>query len=141
MHIVNDHMVNILQSNATTSSYMNISSSAIYGLIVVNNELVFKLDHHACLEDDPEGLILDHGVAEGAGGGVSGVAVGGVGHDVVTAALSAGGSTAKADGAVGQTLAVGGPIGIAAPAVVDGVSGEALGYAGGCWRGEEVAPS
>lgn len=70
MHIVDDHIAHILESYASISGYMHIGATAIHGLVAIEDELVLELDHHARLEDDPEGLVLDDRVAEGARGRV-----------------------------------------------------------------------
>lgn len=138
---MNDHIGNRLQSDASISRYMHVGPSAVDCLVAVKDELVLKLDDHAGLENDPEGLILDDSMAEGAWGGVDHVVVRGVGHDIVAASFATHCSPAEANGTVGQVLAVGSPVGVATPAVVDGIAGQALGLADDWRAGEELAPS
>lgn len=86
------------------------------------------MDEHVGGKDDPEGLRLDDGVAEGTGAGCDSVVVGGVSDNVVAAPLTAECVLAKPNTAVGEALAVELPVWVATPAVVDWVSGKACAW-------------
>ena len=141
VHVVYDHIAHGLKGDAPGARDVDVRAAAVHGLVAVEDELVLELDHHVRLEDDPQGLVLDDRVAEGARDRVGRVPVRGVRYYIVTASFPAQSGPAEANCAIGQALAVGAPIRVAAPAVVDGVSGEALGNAGGDWGGEELMPS
>ncbi|KAL0382704.1 UNVERIFIED_CONTAM: hypothetical protein Scaly_0557700 [Sesamum calycinum] len=138
---MNDHIGNSLQSDASVSRYMHVGTSAIDRLIAVEDEFMLKLDDHAGLKNDPEGLILDDGMAKGAWGGVDHVMVRGVGDYIVAPSFATHSSAAKANGTVSQVLAVGSPVGVATPAVIDGIASQALGLANDWRAGEELPPS
>lgn len=125
MDIMNDDIGDVLERNAPTPSYVHVSAATVEGFIAVENELLREVDEHVGGKDDPEGLRLDDGVAEGAGAGCYGVVVGGVGDDVEAASLPAERVLAESDGTIGEALAVELPVWIATPAVVDRVSGQA----------------
>lgn len=76
-------------------------------------------------EEDPEGLGLDHTVAEGARGGVYRVRVGRVGDVIYPPSLPAKSFVAEPDGAVGEYLGIVSPVRVAPPAVVNRVPGPA----------------
>lgn len=101
MNIVNDHIANILQGNASISRYLNIGSTTIDSLVAIDNQLVLKLDLHIGLEDDPEGLILDDSMAKGPRGGFHRVVIGGVGDDIEAAPFATHRVLAKPNGAIG----------------------------------------
>lgn len=127
MHIVYNHIAHILQSDASVSGYLHVGPTPVDSLVAINYELMFKLDDHVRLEDDPKGLVLDDGMAEGSRCRAHGVLIRGVGNDIVTPPFAPQCRLAKAYGALGQALAVVAPVRVAAPTVVDGVSSEALG--------------
>jgi hypothetical protein len=78
------------------------------------------------MERDPQGLVLDDAVSEGAGRRVRRVVVARVRLDVDPAVLAADGAAAEPDGAVGEALAVDGPAWVAPPAVVNRIAGAAV---------------
>ncbi|OAY64628.1 hypothetical protein ACMD2_01918 [Ananas comosus] len=124
--VVNDYVGDVLEGDAGAAGDVDVGAAAVEGLEAVDEELLVEADGHVGGEDDPEGALLDGGVAEGAGGGVDGVEVGGVGDDVERAALPAEGAAPEPDAAVRQPLPVRLPVHARAPpAVVDRVAREA----------------
>lgn len=119
---VDDDVSDVLDGDAGTAGDVNVSASAVNGLEAVHDELLLERDDHIPLEDDPERLILDDTIAEGALSRVDRVIVAGVGDNVDLAIAATNGIAAEADAAVSQALAVIVPVLIAAPAVVDGVA-------------------
>ena len=134
--VVDDDVAHLLDREASVAGDLHVRASPVDGFVASDDELVPEFDPHVAGEDDPERLRLDHGVAEGSGGRVRRVVVGGVGDEVKAAAFAAERALSEADGAVGEALAVLRPVWVAAPAVVDWVSGDARRY----WRrGRRVA--
>ncbi|KAM1255843.1 hypothetical protein ACFX2J_029788 [Malus domestica] len=64
--VVDDDVGDILEGYASTASDVNVDAAAVDGLEAVDNELVFELNGHVGREGDPEGFVLDDGVAEHA---------------------------------------------------------------------------
>ncbi|KAM1169762.1 hypothetical protein ACFX19_032035 [Malus domestica] len=62
--------------------HVDVDAVTVDGLEAVDNELVFELNGHVGREDDPEGFVLDDGVAERARSWVRWVGIGGVGDYV-----------------------------------------------------------
>lgn len=118
---VDDDVGDVLDGDAGAVCDVHVGATPVDGLEAVHDELLLERDHHVPLEDDPQRLVLDDGVAERAFLGVHGVVVAGVGDDVELAVAAADGVAAEADAAVGEPLPVVVPVGVAAPAVVDGV--------------------
>ncbi|KAF7820188.1 hypothetical protein G2W53_025643 [Senna tora] len=103
--VVDDDVGDVLEREAAVAGDVDVGAAAVDGFEAVEDELVLEGDGHVAGEDDPEGGVLDHGVAEGSWGGVGGVGVGGVGDDVDLAAFPAAGVAAEANAAVGELLA------------------------------------
>lgn len=125
MDAVDDDVRHVLDRDARAVGDVDVDAAAVDGLEAVHDELFLQGYDHVALEDDPERLVLDHGVAEGPRGGVDRVVVAGVGDDVVATVAAADRVAAEADRAVGEVLAAEFPFAVAAPAVVDGVAGGA----------------
>jgi hypothetical protein len=119
---VDDDVGDELDGDAGAAGDVHVGAAAVDGLEAVHDELLPEPDDHVALEDDPERLLLDDGVAEGALARVDGVVVAGVGDHVEPAVAAADGVAAEADAAVGQALAVVVPVRVPAPAVVDRVA-------------------
>lgn len=118
---VDDDVGDVLDGDAGPVGDVHVGAPAVDGLEAVHDELLGEGDDHVALEDDPQRLVLDDGVPEGALLGVHGVVVASVGDHVDLAVAAADGVAAEADAAVGEALAVVVPVRVAAPAVVDGV--------------------
>ncbi|KAG2620684.1 hypothetical protein PVAP13_3NG210101 [Panicum virgatum] len=101
-------------------------AAPVHGLVRGHDQLLLGPDGHVTRERDPQGLLLDEAVAEGARRRGRRVFVARVRHHVRLAVLAAAGVTAEPDGAVGEALPVVRPAGVAAPAVVDRVAGAAV---------------
>lgn len=125
MQPMHNHVRDKLYRNARTIGNVHVGPTSIYGLEAVHDQLLLELDHHVALEDNPERVVLDDGVAEGSGPWVDRVGVGGVSDDVEAAIAAPDGIAAEPCAAVGKALAVLVPGGVASPAVVNGVAREA----------------
>lgn len=123
--VVDDDVGHVLNSDATAAGDVDVGATPIDRFEAIDDEFMLEPNGHILGEDDPKGLKLDHGVAEGARSWVRRIGIGRVGYDVDLAAFAADGIAAEADAAVGESLPVRRPIWVAAPAIVDGVSGEA----------------
>lgn len=115
---MDDDVGDVMYGDAWSISNVNTCTSTVYGLERVHDQLLLQLDHHVPLENDPQRLVLYHGVSDGSGPRVHRVVVAGVGYYVDSAVSPANCVFAEADGAIGQALAVFLPIGVAPPAVV-----------------------
>lgn len=121
---VNYDVRHVLDRDAGASRDVDARSSAVDRLERVHHKLLLELDHHVPGEDDPQRLVPDHGVPQGARLGVHGV-VPGVGDHVGLTVPAADGVLPEPDRTVSKPLAVLLPVGVAPPAVVDGVPGAA----------------
>ena len=59
VNTMNYNVGNILYGNAGSTSNVHICSSPINGFKRIHHELLFELDDHVTLEDDPQWLVLD----------------------------------------------------------------------------------
>uniref|UniRef100_A0A1J3K5H8 Uncharacterized protein n=1 Tax=Noccaea caerulescens TaxID=107243 RepID=A0A1J3K5H8_NOCCA len=84
MDPMDDDVRHELDRDAGAISDVDIDATAIDCLEAVHYQLFFQGDDHVPLEDDPERLVLDHGVTECPGSRVHRVIVARVAHDVVT---------------------------------------------------------
>lgn len=125
---MDDHIIDVLDGDAGAVGDVDGDAAAVDGLVASHEQLLGEPDHHAPGEDDPQGALLDHGVAERPRLRVHEVAVGGVGHDVDLAALSALGLVPEPEAAVRQPEPVVGPVRVAPPASVDRVGGHAWAF-------------
>lgn len=79
---VDDHVLHELDGDAGAVGDVDGGAAAVDGLVARHDQLLVQPDHHAALEDDPQRLQLDHGVAEGPRLRVHHVVVGVVGDHV-----------------------------------------------------------
>lgn len=114
-----------LDGDTRSVSDVDVGAAAVNGLEAVHDELLLQGNDHVPLENNPEGLVLDDGMAERPRAGVHGVVIIRVGDDVVPAVTAANGIAAEPDATVRQPLAVVVPIRVAPPAIVDGIAGAA----------------
>ena len=122
---MDDDIRNELDRDACAVSNVHIDSTSIYGLEAVHDQLLLQRDDHVALEDDPQRLVLDDSVAQGARPRVDRVVVASVCDHIVAAVAATNGIATEANPAVREALAVPLPVGVAAPAVVDGVASSA----------------
>lgn len=87
--VVDDDVGDVLEGDAPAPGDVDVGAAAVEGLEAVEDEFLGEADEHVGGEDYPQGLGLDHGVAEGAGAGVDRVVVGVVGDDVETTTFPA----------------------------------------------------
>ena len=125
---MNDDVANILKSEASTISDVNVMATAINGLVAIHDELLTEFDGHVRGEGNPKGLVLDDGMAQSSRLRVNGVIIRGVSDHVESAILAANRVTAESNSALCQLLPVGLPVRVASPAIIDGVS------SGTCFR-------
>lgn len=85
---VNDHILDKLDGDASSSGDDNSGSSAIDGLIASHNQLLLEPNHHAVLEDDPQGTSACDCMAKGTYFGVNQIIIWGVCDHVVWTTLS-----------------------------------------------------
>ena len=60
---MDDDVRRVLDRHARSAGDVHGGAAAVDGLERVHDELLFEADGHVSLEDDPERLVLDHGVA------------------------------------------------------------------------------
>lgn len=63
---MNYNVGHILYGYAGPTGNVDAGSSAVDGLERVHHQLFLQLDHHVTFENDPQWLILDHTISEGA---------------------------------------------------------------------------
>lgn len=119
---VDDDVGDVLDGDAGAIGDVHVGAASVDGLEAVHDELLLERDDHVPLEDDPEWLFLDDGVAEGTLARVDRVVIARVGDHVDLAVAAANGVAAKADAAVSEALAIVVPVRVAAPAVIDGIA-------------------
>ena len=123
--VMEDDVLDELDSNASTIGNSDVGSSAINGLVSGHDELLSEPNDHAPSKDDPKRFFLDDSMPESARFRVDEVGVRRVGDDVVFAVLTANCVAAEAEGTVGKLLAVLDPVGVTPPASVYRVGGPA----------------
>lgn len=100
MHIVDDDIAYILQSNATPTRNVNISSSPIKSLVAIKDELLRKLDEHVAREHNPQRFWLNHSVSQSSRLWIHGIIVRRVGDNVVLPTFASKSILTKPDCAV-----------------------------------------
>ena len=120
---MNNHIGNVLNSNATSIGNVDIDSAPVDRLKAVHDQFLLQPYHHVALEHDPERLLLDDSMAESARVGVNRVIITGVCDNVKAAVAAPNGVPAETDATVSQTLSVAVPIRVTPPAVVDWITG------------------
>jgi hypothetical protein len=97
---VDDDVGDVLDGDAGTIGDVHVGATSVDGLEAVHDELLLERDDHVPLEDDPERLFLDDGIAEGALARVDRVVITRVGDHVDLAVAAANGIAAEADATV-----------------------------------------
>lgn len=97
MKPVDNHIGHILNGNASTICYVDISPAPVDCFETVHDQLFFQLYDHVALEHDPERFVLDDSVAEGSWAGVDGVIVRGVRDNVKASVAATNGVATEAD--------------------------------------------
>lgn len=100
MHIVDDDIAYVLQSNASSARNVNISSSPINSLVAIKDELLIKLDEHVAREHNPQWFRLYHGVSQSPRLWIHGIIVGRVSNNVVLPTFASKSILTKPDCAV-----------------------------------------
>lgn len=118
---VNDNVFHILYCNARTVGDVDIGASAVDCLVTVHDKLLFELDDHVSLKDDPQRLVLNNSVAQSAWPGIDWIVVIGICDNIESAVLPSNGVPAESNGAVCKPLSIVFPICIAAPTIIDRV--------------------
>lgn len=115
---VDDHVLDKLEGDAGSAGDVDLGSSTVDGLVSLHDQLLVKPDDHVTFEDDPQRLLLDHGVTERPRRGIRRV-VRVVRHDIDPPILPADGFPAEPKPARRQPFPVSFPIRMAPPATVD----------------------
>lgn len=119
--VVDDDILDKLESEAGAIGDVDKHAPAIDGLVASHDQLLLKTNHHAVCKDDPQGLVLGHGVTQGSRLRVHHVVIGRVVHHVKVPVLASGGSVSEPSSTLGQQFPVIVPVGVAPPATVDRV--------------------
>lgn len=119
---VNNNVGDKLNGDACSIGNVDIGTAAIDGLEAVHDQLLLQHYDHVPLEDNPERLVLDHSMAQGAWPWVDRVIVARVGDDIEPPVTATNGIATKANAAVGQALAILVPVAIAPPTVINGIT-------------------
>lgn len=116
---MNNNVGDVLNGDASSICNVDIGTAAVDGLEAVHDQLLLQHYDHVPLEDNPERLVLDHSMAQGAWPWVDRVVIARVGDDIESAIAATNGIATKADAAVGQALAILVPVAIAPPTVIN----------------------
>ncbi len=119
---VHDDVGNELDRQASTSCYVYVRASSVQGLETAHDQLLFQLDQHVLLEDDPQRLVLYGAPPQCPWSWVHDVVVAVVCNDVDLSVLSSYCVSPESDCAICQALSVARPVWVAPPAVVDWVA-------------------
>ncbi len=119
---VHDDVGNELDRQASTSCYVYVRASSVQGLETVHDQLLFQLDQHVLLEDDPQRLVLYGAPPQCPWSWVHDVVVAVVCNDVDLSVLSSYCVSPESDCTICQALSVARPVWVAPPAVVDWVA-------------------
>ena len=122
MHIVDDDIAYVLQSDASTTHNVDIGSAAIEGFVAVEYEFLGELDEHVAREHNPEWLSLNHSISESACPRSHGIVIRRVRHNVILTTFASMSILAKPYCTICKALPVVWPIWITFPAVVDRVT-------------------
>ncbi len=96
MNVMDDHIIDKLEGEAGTKSYVHIGSPTVDGFVAGHDQLLIEPNNHAVCKDNPEGPFSGNGVPDGSRSWINHVVVGGIGHYVNRTTFSAGDSVAKA---------------------------------------------
>ncbi len=119
---VHDDVGNELDRQASTSCYVYVRAPSVQGLETVHHQLLFQLDQHVLLEDDPQRLVLYGAPPQCPWSWVHDVVVAVVCNDVDLSVLSSYCVSPESDCTICQALSVARPVWVAPPAVVDWVA-------------------
>lgn len=122
VNVVNDHIADVLQRDASTADNVDVRPAAVQGLVAVEDELLGQPYQHVPREHDPQWLLLYDGIAQRPRLRVHRVIIRGISDNVHLTIPAADGILPEPHGTVGEPLPVVGPIWVALPAVVDGIS-------------------
>jgi hypothetical protein len=75
MDSVDDDVADELDGEASTVSNVDLVPTPVDGLVAVHDELLLQSNGHVGVEDDPEWLILDDGIAKSSGFRIDGVVI------------------------------------------------------------------
>lgn len=101
MHIVDDDIAYILQSNASPTGNVNISSTPIKSLVAIKDELLRKPNEHVAGEHNPQRFRLNHGVSQSPRPRIHSIVVGRVGDNVKLPTFASESVLTKPDCAIG----------------------------------------
>lgn len=98
---VDDNVVHELNGEASAVPKHHVGAATVDGLVGGNHQLLIQFDHHAALEDDPQGAPLGHGVTDGSWLRVHHVVIGIIGDDIDGATETTGGPSSEPFAALG----------------------------------------
>lgn len=101
MNPMDNNVRNVLNRDTSTISDVNIDATTIDSFEAVHDQLLFQGYDHIAFEDDPEWLVLNHGVTECSRYRINRIVVSRVGYDVETTVAASDSVAAKSDGAIG----------------------------------------
>ena len=125
MNVMDDHILDELESEASTKGYAHIGSPTINGFVAGHDQLLIQPNNHAVCKYNPQGPIPGNRVPEGSRFWIHHVVVGGIGHNVHWTSFSTGDSVPEPKDALNQPLAVLGPVRATPPASVNWVGRQA----------------
>lgn len=92
---VDDYVADELDGDPGAVGDVDADAAAVDGLVALHDQLLLEDDEHVALEDDPQRLLLNHGMAQGSRPRVHQVVVRRVRHHVEGAVLATGGFIAE----------------------------------------------
>lgn len=98
---VDNNVVHELNGEASAVPKHHVGAATVDGLVGGNHQLLIQFDHHAALEDDPQGAPLGHGVTDGSWLRVHHVVIGIIGDDIDGATETTGGPSSEPFAALG----------------------------------------
>lgn len=108
--VVNNNVVNILNSKARSSSDVHIVTTTVESLVTVHDELLLEFNVHVAAEHDPERLGLNDAIAKCTFFGVNNIVIAFIGNNVDFSIFTPDGILAKAKGAIRELLPIFGPV-------------------------------
>lgn len=110
VNIVNNNVVHILNSKASSSCDVHVVTTAVESLVTVHDELLLEFYIHIAAEHNPERLGLNDAIAKRPFFGINNIVITVIGDDVYFSVLSTDSIFAKAKGAVCELLPIIGPV-------------------------------
>jgi len=116
---MNNHILNVLYSDACTSSNVNIVATTINCLVAHHDEFLLKLDFHVTLKDNPERLSLKDSPAQCTISRVNSIIITVISDNIDLAFFPTCCILAKPNCTISQCLTVLLPVWITSPAIIN----------------------